>query len=207
MLRSRGYAETSSIKLVGDRYQLTARQRIAVARCACGENALTSRRNRCVAPEGGKGRDFLIDGFNVLTTLEAALAGGVLLRGRDGCIRDMTSMHGNYRVLSQTVEALGWLIESFVELGPGRVIIYLDRPVSNSGRLRAVIREVADSYSSVRCEVRLVKDPDAILKRSADKGIVASADSGILDHCGEWFNLASFVLSRERRDGVLVDLS
>ncbi len=37
-LLSRGYASPSALKLVGDRYSLNVRQRIAVARCACGED-------------------------------------------------------------------------------------------------------------------------------------------------------------------------
>ena len=50
----------------------------------------------------GRGRGLWIDGYNVLTTVEAALAGGVILVGRDGCYRDMASMHGSYRKVSET---------------------------------------------------------------------------------------------------------
>ena len=47
-LLSRGYARESSLKLVGDRYGLLARQRIAVARCACSDEAAADRQSRQV---------------------------------------------------------------------------------------------------------------------------------------------------------------
>ena len=43
-LLSRGYAEPSSLKLVGDRYRLVERQRVAVLRSACSDAALARRR-------------------------------------------------------------------------------------------------------------------------------------------------------------------
>lgn len=195
-LRTRGYAENSSVKLVGDRYRLTARQRVAVARCSCGDAALAARRDREIELKEGKGKVLLVDGFNVLITIEAALAGGVLLRGRDGCIRDMSSMHGNYRVLDNTEAAVKLVLESIATNGFSKTIWYLDSPVSNSGRLRTLIEKIATSFPEVSLEVRLVKDPDPVLKRSADRGIVATADSGILDACGAWTNLVGHVLGR-----------
>jgi hypothetical protein len=52
------------------------------------------------------GQPIELDGFNVLTTVEAALADGVLLLGRDGCLRDMASMHGSFRRVEETRPAL-----------------------------------------------------------------------------------------------------
>ena len=43
-LLSRGYAEPSSLKLVGDRYRLVERQRVAVLRSACSDESLARRR-------------------------------------------------------------------------------------------------------------------------------------------------------------------
>ncbi len=48
----------------------------------------------------------LLDGYNVLTTVEAALAGGVLLEGRDGCYRDMASMAGRFHWVEETAPAV-----------------------------------------------------------------------------------------------------
>ncbi len=207
-LRSRGYAEKSSVKIVGDRYELTARQRTAVGRSACGDAALTARTERRIAIADVRGRVLCVDGFNLLTTIEAALGGGVLLRGRDGCIRDMSSMHGNYRVLSDTGAALEFVFKALDRLKPARVIWYLDKPVSNSGRLKGVIAEVAKGFANFKTEVRLVQDPDPLLKKLAGTEAVAvSADSAVIDECGKWTNLADYILAIFLPDREVIDFT
>ena len=89
-----------------------------------------------VSPEQLAGRRVDLDGFNVLTTVEAALSGGVVIVGRDGCYRDMASMHGSYRKVTETRPALMLIGEVLAELGTGECQWYLDQPVSNSGRLK-----------------------------------------------------------------------
>ena len=79
-LLDHGYAMTSSLKLVGDRYHLQARQRIAVERCVAATAALAERQSRELAPDAVARQTLWLDGYNVLTTVEAALAGGVLAR-------------------------------------------------------------------------------------------------------------------------------
>ncbi len=61
-----------------------------------------------------------VDAFNLITTVEAALAGGVLIKGRDGCLRDMASMHGSYRKVAETIPALHCIGEvmAAADLGP-----------------------------------------------------------------------------------------
>src|SRR5689334_16889981 len=49
-LLSRGYAEVAALKLVGDRYDLTARQRSAVGRAVCTDNALSHRLAHMISP-------------------------------------------------------------------------------------------------------------------------------------------------------------
>src|SRR5262245_53876532 len=102
-LLSRGYAEPSSLKLVGDRYALAARQRMALSRGACTDEQLTTRKGREIFANSLAGGSLLIDGFNVLTTIEVALSGGVVLQGRDGCLRDIAGMHGHYKMLEETM--------------------------------------------------------------------------------------------------------
>src|SRR4051812_28945858 len=74
-LLGRGYAPTSSLKLVGDRWSLTARQRSAVLRGSCSDAARDRRRRHQVDAEALRDRTLVVDGFNVLTTVEAALGG------------------------------------------------------------------------------------------------------------------------------------
>jgi len=193
-LLSHGYAPQSSLKRVGDRYDLRARQRIAVARCACADAQRQSRGRRMVEPSKVRGRTLCIDGYNVLTTVEAALAGGIVLAGRDGCWRDMASMHGSYRKVAETRPGLKRIGRVLEQLGPSECLWYLDRPVSNSGRLRTIIYEEADA-AGWPWQVELVADPDPLL--AASESIVATADSVVLDACRQWLNLARMVVESE----------
>jgi hypothetical protein len=194
-LRTRGYAERSAIKLVGDRYQLRQRQRVAVGRCACGDAARSARAARKVDAAAVAGEKLVIDGLNVITTLEVALAGGVLLIGRDGCLRDMASFHGSYRLVQETERAVDILVALVQTMSPAEAVVYLDRPVSNSGRLAALIERAA-STSGSKLRAMTWDGVDQTLKRST--AVVATADSAILDACGPWLGLANMAIEQHR---------
>lgn len=193
-LLSRGYAERSAGTLVGDRYTLTERQRIAVRRSACADGDLQRRRATEVRPGCPDFSSAVeIDGYNVLTTVEAALAGGVVLVGREGCYRDMASMHGNFKKVAETDRAIDLIGQTLAHWGFQEAIWYLDSPVSNSGRLKQTLLEIARA-KTWNWQVHLVPDPDKIL--SVSPGIVATADSAILDRAARWFNLVRTTVQR-----------
>jgi hypothetical protein len=200
----RGYAHPSSLKLVGDRYGLVARQRIAVSRSACSQPQAARRQRHRAPAETITGRPLWLDGYNVLTTIEAALAGGVLLLAHDGTLRDMASMHGSYRKVQETVPALDLLGEALARLGVAEAVWLLDRPVSNSGRLKRLMEGRA-AAAGWPWRVELVADPDRILAESPH--VVATADSAILDRCSAWLNLAREVVAAAVPEARIVDLA
>ena len=102
-LLSRGYATVSTLKLVGDRWNLTERQRMAVRRSACSDQPAPRRLERSCCEIDLAGCILLIDGFNVLTTIEAALGGAVVLSCRDETYRDIAGLHGTYRRVEETM--------------------------------------------------------------------------------------------------------
>jgi hypothetical protein len=203
-LLDHGYAHRSSIKLVGDRYELRERQRTAVQRCACDFSERESRKSREIGPPDIVGQPLLIDGYNLLTTVEAALAGGVILRGRDGTYRDMASIHGHFKFVVETSPALKIIGETLARLRPSECIWYLDSPVSNSGRLAALLRETAVAQSW-NWRVELVPNPDPILCTLSET--VATADSMILDRCTRWLNLAGEVIRAHIPQAWVITLS
>lgn len=203
-LLTRGYAPTASLKLVGDRYNLDARQRLAVARCACSDPSATRRRDHEVTRQQLKGQELWVDGYNVLTSVEAALSGAVILHARDGSYRDMASMHGSYRKVEETVPAIEILGELLSRCEVTMCRWFLDEPVSNSGRLKSLLRELSDKHAW-DFKVELVRDPDSVLM-AADQ-VVASADSHILDHTLRWFNLARAAIESRVADAWILNLS
>ena len=132
-----------------------------------------------------------IDGLNVITTIEVALSGGVLLLGRDGCMRDMASFHGSYRLVQETERAVGMLVEVVASLEVAEATVYVDRPVSNSGRLAGTVRRVAAS-TGVDIQAETADRVDERLR--ASQSVVATSDSAILDACSAWLNLARLVV-------------
>jgi hypothetical protein len=204
-LLTRDYASVSALKVVGDRYDLTARQRLAVMRCACSDQQLVERRSREIGLGEVADQPLCIDGYNLLTTIEAALAGGVVIVGRDGCWRDMASMHGTWRRVEETRPAIELVGEYFGRHGvAGEVRWLLDSPVSNSGRLKGAIEEIV-GLRGWRWRVELVQDPDKLLVGASD-AVVITADSAVLDRCGAWINLAREIV-REMPRTWRVDLS
>ncbi|MCI0498499.1 MAG: DUF434 domain-containing protein [Planctomycetales bacterium] len=205
-LLSRGYAGNSSLKLVGDRYNLKQRQRIAVMRSACSDAQLVRRWAAQIQAENSRGRSLFLDGYNLLITTEAALGGGILLVGRDGCIRDLASIHGTYRKVEETLPAIGVIADALNRLGAADVTWLLDKPVSNSGRLKKIIMEFAHEHN-FNWIVELVQSPDKQLVES-DR-IIATSDSAVLDGCRQWLNLGQIIIEALKRDRpvVLFDLS
>lgn len=202
-LLSRGYAARSSLKLVGDRHDLRERQRTAVARSACTDHDLDRRSAARVHPESLRGEDLLVDGLNVIVSVEAALAGGAVLHCRDEAYRDLASVHGSYRRVEETRRALQLIGEALDRFAPARTRWLLDRPVSNSGRLATEVRTEAERRG-IAWTVELVTDPDPIMW-SSDRTI-ATSDSAILDRCTRWVGLTRLVIDDYISDGWILDL-
>ncbi|MBF9142939.1 DUF434 domain-containing protein [Hymenobacter properus] len=193
-LLTRGYPPASTLKLVGDRYGLTERQRWAVGRAACPDEQCTQRAATRLPPSDLNGRPVSIDGFNLIITLETALSGGVVLRGRDGALRDLSSIHGTYRAVQETDRAIRLAATALLTIAPGPVRWLLDQPVSNSGRLAARLRELGPALG-LPWTAEVVMNPDRVLAETTD--VVVTSDSAVLDRAGAWLNLADLALAVE----------
>jgi len=204
LLLTKDYARKSSLKLVGDKFSLTKRQRLALMRSTCSDKQLASRTRRYVAVEALAGRRIAIDGYNLLITIEAAMSGGVIFKGRDGCYRDLASIHGTYRKVTETVPAVELIGKSLKEVGTAKALWLLDSPVSNSGRLKTLIGQLAHE-NGWDWEIKLLLSPDAVLVKAGD--IVASSDSVVLDRCVNWVNLAEEIINRRLDSAWVVDLA
>ncbi|HEX8000964.1 MAG TPA: DUF434 domain-containing protein [Pyrinomonadaceae bacterium] len=201
-LLSREYALKSALKLVGDRYNLTERQRLAISRAACSDASLERRAECSLAVSNIGGQRLLVDGFNLIITIEAALGGGPLLVCRDDCIRDLSSVHGSYRSVEETEKAIRLIGASLAALNPLAVRWLLDRPISNSGRLAARIKELAHEQNWP-WTIDVIFNPDAELASSAE--IVVTSDSAVLDRAGRWINLNAYLIGRHISQAWLID--
>lgn len=203
-LLSRGYAEPSSLKLVGDKFRLEQRQRLLLMRSACTDTQRTNRLKTSCPPSAVAGRNLSIDGFNLLITVENALSGGLLFVGIDGCYRDMASVHGTYKRVCETQDAIRLVGEALQQLQVGKTLWLLDKPVSNSGKLRdQLIEQAAQNHWD--WNVELCQSPDEELKQQKTD-VVVSTDSVILDHAECWFHLNQFLVDNHIPNRTPIDL-
>jgi hypothetical protein len=202
-LLGRGYSPKAGLKLVGDRHALRDRQRKALQRCAAAHEDCARRRRSRIETAELAGQPIVVDGYNVLLTVEAALSGGVLLLGRDGVLRDLAAMSGHYRRVKVTHQAVDLIAAALATAGCSRVRWLLDRPVSNSGRLRALIEERVAAETPAWA-VELTDRTDRVLTAAPE--VVASADSAVIDACRRWCNLARHVVESAVPGAWIVDL-
>jgi hypothetical protein len=181
-LLGRDYPVESALRLIGDRHQLHARQRLAVRRVACAPEAAAARRRARVPIEALAGREVWVDGYNLLITLATARRGGLVLVGRDGALRDIASSHRLVLHPDDMLTPIAALLA-----GAASVTWVLDRPVSNSDLVGREITAFA-AARGLPWGYRLEYDADASL--IAQDSPVVTSDALILDRGqGGWVDL------------------
>lgn len=195
ILLSRGYSEDASLKLVGDRYRLHKRQRQALMRAACADEAIMRRQRNLLDQDMLAQEEIWIDTYNLLITIESLLSDGIILYCRDGCYRDLASVHGTYRKVEETIPAIHLIGQTLAALEVGMVKWHLDSPVSNSGRLKGILLEEAQKHNW-NWEAELHNNPDKVLVEAGK--VVVSSDSWVIDHALAWFNLVGLIIEKNQ---------
>lgn len=198
-LLARRYADKAALTVVGDHHQLSRLQRMAVMRSAATDVEVAARLARRTTALDG--RPVVVDGFNAIVTTERALAGGAVVRGRDGALRDVAGVHGTWRRSASTEAAVDRLGAALDRCGAGPVVWVLDAPVSNSRRLAGTLRErLGDRVEDVVLSDRA----DSELLALAGTGrVLATSDAALLDRCTAWVPLVELALPG---DAWVVDL-
>jgi hypothetical protein len=194
-LLSRAYPEKAASELVGNRYRLKTRQIQALRGASASAAQLQNRQLKQVESSDLKERTVYLDGFNVLILLESLLSEAYIFEGLDGCIRDLSGVHGTYKRVNQTLRAVE-LVASFYQKNQIHELIWIfDKPVSNSGRIKQIILEFAEQHQ-LNWQADLKYNPDKFLAESS--ALIVSSDAWILDYCKEWFNLIGYLIKEEK---------
>ncbi len=201
-LIERGYPIKSASTFVGNHYMLSERQRLAVVRASAQTNILDIRRSKQLTDEDVATK-VVIDGLNIIITLEVALSESTLIRCMDGVIRDLAGLRGTYRIIDKTEDAIRLIGDKLAELKIEEAIFYLDAPVSNTGRLKQKILDVLGDYP-YQVTVELVNNADVVLEKL---GNVITGDAIILNKCESWINLASEIIEEKLPELVCVNLT
>ncbi len=190
-LINEGYDLKQASTFVGNHYVLSERQRLALMRSVATDKQLADRKSKEKSKIARE--EVWIDGFNTVITLEVMLSESILFSCADGAIRDLAALRGTYRIIPETDGAVRILLETLTEMEVGKVHILLDQPVSNSGRLKTLIAEIAENYP-ISLDIQILKQVD---KELWDKENVVTSDSIILDHCKSWVNLMKACVEKQ----------
>lgn len=199
-LMSRGYTAKSALVLVGNRYKLNVRQQKAVQGMSASDDQINNRSNNSLSASELKGKTVLIDGFNVLILLESLLSRAYVFKGADGFYRDLSSVHGSYKKVQQTSRAIELIADFYVNEEIANIRWYFDKPVSNSGKLKQLITEIA-TENNYNWEVLLTNNPDKDLV--AENGIAITSDAWILVNTDKNFNLIGYIAERYPEGNIL----
>ncbi len=199
-LKERGYPDKASLKLVADRYRLNSQTRNCLFRGVVAPAVSRSRGKKLLSAAKLRRARLGVDWYNVLITVESYLKGYPVFVADDGVLRDSAGVHGSYRPGRVTEPAIRVILDSLGNLGLAGVDIYLDAPISNSGKMARDLRErnaFRPPAPAVTVSVEL--SADYPLKRYS--GVVATSDSAIMDseNVGLIFDLACFVLRKHYR--------
>lgn len=197
-LLGRGYPLPSAVTTVGNHHQLVERQRTALARSCAAPDAAATRHARRLPLEALRDAELHVDALNLMINLEVALSGGPLFRGDDGALRDLAGLRGSYHVLPETRVAAEHVRALLGDSGALAVHWWVDAPVSNSGRVRALLLGTDSSWTAA-----LVPDADHELR---GRSHVVSADALVLDRCTSWVDLASAIVEAHVPNAWVVDL-
>lgn len=192
-LLDEGYDLKQASTFVGNHFLLSERQRLAIMRSLASGQQLSERKEKLVPLNQLSGREVWIDGFNTIITLEVLLSRSILFRCMDGTIRDLAALRGTYRLIPETDGAVRMMLEALKAAGAEKINILLDQPVSNSGRLKARIADIAEEAGCSNLDIQILRDVDRTLY---GRELVITSDSVILDHCRSWVNLTAECVNR-----------
>lgn len=201
-LLNRGYKIKGASTFVGNHYLLSERQRLALVRGISKNDDIKIRKDKEVN-DFSDAKVIHIDGFNTIITLEVTLSNSLIIKSMDETIRDLAGLRGTYSVIDKTEIAIKLIGDFLLEHKIEKTIFYLDKPVSNSGRLKIKILDIFKD-TELQIEVENIDNVDSVLK---SKENVVTSDAIILDNCISWINLNKYIIEEKIPNSNCIDFS
>ena len=186
-LLDRGYNKDSAIRVVADKYRLTKKERNFLLRAIFSKKEAGEHRKKLT--KSAKGRDLVVDGYNVLITVESFLKNKELFLSDDGFVRDVSATFGKYRIGRTTPKAAEKILSALKAHRPKSVTFIFDSQVSFSGELCKMFRERM-SEIGIKGDASTAENADyAIIEANkivstSDRAIIKKAER-VLDLAGE----------------------
>ncbi len=196
-LLARGYPGSATIHFVCDHYRLSKGERHILTRVVHSPDVAAARRKKRLACAGINERDVLVDGYNVLITIESMLKGETLWLGDDGFVRDTRGVFRNYNNTDDTYRAVDEVLLFLSECKARSVNILFDTQMSKSGQLTRHVHNRFSEYS-LNGSARTSRHVDFDLKNAGAGVVVATADGVVIDAVSEVVDIAACLMERKR---------
>jgi hypothetical protein len=190
-LLNRGFPRKASLELVGNRYELTLDERHLLHRGVFSDADSGPRRKKIISPKEIIHEDLVIDGHNVLITVEAALAGRPLILADDGFIRDISGLSGGFKKTEMTDKAIQLIVTFLKKWKPRHTLFLFDAPISKSGILAQELRTLLKK-EGLPGDALAVKVPEKLL--IGFQGVIATSDTAIIDRSKRVVDLAGNII-------------
>ena len=199
-LLERGYDRRSALSLVTGRWKLSRLERLALYRCVFSYT--TSKRRISKLTYLDDLAMLAIDGFNVLSTVQASLLGDTLLLATDGFVRDLSASMRKIRVSPLLASSLAITLSYLSRYSLEHVVIVLDAQVSRSGELASTARRLMERLS-MRGSAVTCRKADTHLLRLSEDYTIATSDSVIIDKASRIVDLGGLLASRIAAEKVI----
>jgi len=202
-LLNRGYPQNASLQLVSNRYQLDNVHYSILYRCVHGDREAYNIRLKLVNASEVKGNSLLIDGFNVLITVESGILNEPLFIGDDGLLRDVRKSYRRFKFQREFHEGIVELIVRYIsKLNPKDVTIVLDQQISFSGELARIFNEKVEKFN-INGHSYTAKKTDVELLKYVKNCIIASSDIVIVKRANKIFDLSRYIVECEKPKAII----
>ncbi len=192
-LLNRGYPRKTSLELVGNRYGLTFDERHLLHRGVFSNPDSRLRREKKIPLQEVRNKDLVLDGHNVVMTIEAGLSGRPLILGDDGFIRDISGLSGRFKTTEMTEKVIQFITHAIKNIKPRQSLFLFDAPISMSGRLARKVRLLL-KRENLPGDAMAVRVPEKIL--IGFPGVIATSDTAIIDQSKMVLDLAGYILKK-----------
>jgi hypothetical protein len=196
-LLERGYKRKAAVDYVSNRYRLPTADRNLLLRAVYPRVEAAEHRRKLVGAPDIRGEEVLIDGYNVLITVEALLQGRTLVLCDDGYLRDTSAVYGKYRIDEGTLSALDAILGFLKKYSLHPVFIF-DSQVSRSGELCGLIRERLREHG-LPGDARTATQADKTLRRSGREKVISTSDTAVIKNAGRILDIPSHIAGHEEK--------
>ncbi len=199
-LLNRKYRKKNALEFVSNKYLLNKEERNFLARSIYSKSKSDERKHKILNMGEIKGKLLIVDGYNVLITVESILSRDFnsIILCDDNVVRDLKAVFGKYKFSQVTEPALCQIFDLIAPYNPSYVIFYFDTLVSFSGKLAELVRRIMADYN-IEGSVKLSKNVDMDIKALANQEecLVATSDSAIIDRVDKIVDIPSYILKNK----------